>query len=193
MGDEEDLKERNEALVKDRIEQARWYESLNLFGEAMRIYKGLKDQENLDRLRLRIASDYAKKAVDMEAAGRFQDAANLYYLIGDTASVNRMRTKDPQLVILYDDKAGGISQLGSDLDLGSGDETDRFFLKPNDEPEPEPDVPIVVPEREPAATSKTGLPVRKPRKQSNRFCPYCGDPIQTKKEPSFCPSCGEEL
>jgi hypothetical protein len=196
LGDEEDLKERNAELVKDRMEQARWYESLSLYGEAMRIYRALKDEESIGRLRNRIEADYRKKASDMERAGRYQDAANLYYLIGDSGSVSRMKAKDPALVILYDDKAGGISQLGSGMDLGKDGEDDRFFRKPNEEPERPPEARSVEVEPAPAQAGRTGLPVRMPKRaapSSNRFCPYCGVEIQTKKEPRFCPSCGEEL
>jgi hypothetical protein len=193
MGDEEQLNERNEELVKDRIEQARWYESLSLYGEAMRIYRSLKDEENLSRLRAKIASDYRKKASDMEAAGRYQDAANLFFLIGENDSVKRMKEKDPDLVILYDDKAGGISQLGSSLDLGPEGEGDRFFRRPNDEAEPAREAVSKPVEDQASQPGRTGLPVRMPKKAAARFCPYCGQSIQTRKEPRFCPSCGEEL
>jgi predicted RNA-binding Zn-ribbon protein involved in translation (DUF1610 family) len=196
MGDEDDLRERDVELAKDRIEQARWYESLNLFGEAMRIYRSIKDEENIERLRNRIASDYRKKASDMEKAGRFQDAANLFFIIGDNDSVLRMKGKDPSLVILYDEKAGGISQLGTDLDLGKDEEEDRFFKRPNEEPEAQK-APVPGPsgpsEGGAAQSGRTGLVVRMPKKSANRFCPYCGEGILTKKEAKFCPSCGEEI
>jgi hypothetical protein len=192
MGDEEDLKAREEELKRDKMEQALWYESLNLYGEAMRIYNTLKDTRNIDRLREKISEDYMQKAKDMEMAGRYQDAANLYYLVGDSGSVKRMRTKDPSLVILYDEKAGGLSQLGTGIDLGTdNDGTIPFFKRPNEGPEDgqtkaRPAETLVKPGR-------SGLPVRIPKKQTARFCPYCGEQMSTKKEPRFCPFCGEEL
>ncbi|MDG6226029.1 MAG: hypothetical protein QCI82_11030 [Candidatus Thermoplasmatota archaeon] len=193
MGDEEDLMERERALNRDRLEQAKWYESLNLYAEAMRIYRSLEDDENLSRLRSKIADQYSMKAKDMENVGRWQDAANLYYLIGDSVSVDRMRSKDPDLVILYDDKAGGLSQLGFGMDMDQDDIVgERFFKRPNED-EPQGSEPEITKRSAPSPVSKTGLPVRMPAKRTIVFCPYCGERIQTKKEPKFCPSCGEEL
>lgn len=193
MGDEEDLLERERALSRDRIAQAKWYESLNLYAEAMRIYRSLKDEDNLSRLKSKISDQYSMKAKDMENVGRWQDAANLYFLVGDSGSVERMRRKDPDLVILYDEKAGGLSQLGISIDLGQDEKIgDRFFKKPNED-EPEKNPSEIQKKDNAPNPGRTGLPVRMPVKKSIAFCPYCGERIETKKEPKFCPSCGEEL
>jgi len=170
MGDEEELAERNRDLIRDRKEQAGWYESLNLYAEALRIYSSIKDDENVSRLRKKMA------------------------LAGDLPSVKRMKDREPSLVILYDEKAGGLSQLGTDLAIGAeAEEKDAYFDRPNegtdgvDKSTSDPRDVAVRPQ------GRTGLPVRMPVAKQARFCPYCGERIVTKKEPRFCPSCGEEL
>lgn len=200
MDDEEELKKREEELRRDRINQAKWYESLNLFAEALRIYKSVGDSENMDRVEKRMNRDYSEKAKELEDRGRYQEAANLYYLIGDNANVDRMRERKPDLVIHYDEESGGIAQLASDIYQKDrvGATSDEFY-RPNtgsvEEISPNGDeVGILDVEREEKSeSSRKKLPVKMPRKKPMRYCPYCGENIVTKREPKFCPYCGEEL
>jgi hypothetical protein len=192
MGDEEDLRERDEELRMDKIEQAKWYESLNLLAEALKIFKSVGDTDNEMRLKRKMVAQYGKKASELESGGRYQDAANLYYLIGETEAVDRMKKYDPDLVIMYDEDAGGIAQLASYIYAGGETvaEGDSFF-KPNVNLNASED--SVIDDMKESDAEKKSLPVKMPRKNPMRFCPYCGESILTKKEPSFCPYCGEEL
>ena len=200
MDDEEELRKRDEELRKDKIEQAKWYESLNLYYEALRIYRSIEDTENVNRIERKMEDDYSSKALELERRGRFQDAANLYFLIGNTEDVERMRRKKPDLVIHYDKESGGIAQLASEIyKTKNGTLEKEDFFRPN-----EPSL-----EDKSGSDSEKGvstysdknngdkvkekLPVKMPRKKPMRFCPYCGETILTKKQPLFCPYCGEEL
>jgi hypothetical protein len=196
--DEKLLRERELTLRNDRRRQAEWYESLNLYAEAMRIYESIQDKKNIERLKEKMRKEYSRNAQLLENQGRYQDAANLYYLIGDHASVKRMKDLKPDLVILYDSEGGGLAKLASTLDdLTPASEDDDYFSKPNEGEEEE------IKEEE-EGSKKKDIPVKKPAKRKNiqveshkdrkiRFCPYCGEELATKKEPRFCPYCGEEL
>ena len=133
MDDEEELRKRDEELRKDKIEQAKWYESLNLYYEALRIYRSIEDTENVNRIERKMEDDYSSKALELERRGRFQDAANLYFLIGNTEDVERMRRKKPDLVIHYDKESGGIAQLASEIyKTKNGTLGKEDFFKPNE-------------------------------------------------------------
>jgi tetratricopeptide (TPR) repeat protein len=198
--DERLLKEREETLKNDRRRQAEWYESLNLYAEAMRIYESIRDSENIERLKEKMRTEYGKNANILEKQGRFQDAANLYYLIGDHHSVGRMKELDPNLVILYDSEGEGLAKLAGSLDDLSqrGGDVD-LFSEPNKEEEEDPaeaepkeDIPKKeIPIKKPAKRKEIQVPAS--REKRIRFCPYCGEELSTRKEPRFCPYCGEDL
>lgn len=203
MSDEKELKEREKAYLSDRRDQAKWYESLNLYAEAMKIYRNINDEENIKRLSIKMNEEYAKNAMEMEKKGKFQEAANLYYLIGDKEGVGRMKKLKPDLIIVYDEEGGGLSQVVQKL--GSSDEEvsgDEYFSKPNPgddfevESDENGDVKVVGGESEEDVTpmGRKGVAVKMPKSMKKmRFCPYCGERINTKKVPQFCPFCGEEL
>ncbi|HHD16282.1 MAG TPA: zinc ribbon domain-containing protein [Euryarchaeota archaeon] len=196
--DEQMLREREEALRKDRKKQAEWYESLNLYAEALRVYETIRDEQNIKRLRMKMREEYGKNALKMEESGRFQDAANLYYLIGDHASVGRMKEKKPDLMIFYDQESGGLARLASTLaPQDDFEERDDLFQKPNvDREEREKETDGRSPEENASdiRTTEKRYPVKIPKERKKaRFCPYCGEEISTRKEPRFCPFCGEEL
>jgi len=183
MGDEEELEERDREMRRDRIEQARWYEKLNLYHEALRIYRSIQDEENIERLAGKMRSQYGEKAKQLESAGKYQEAANLYYLINDRSSLKRIKGIKPDVVIFYDEEAGGLSQLAADVN-GGGDVGGEYFSTPNEEEAME-DV-----EEEP----RKKLPVKMPKgRPQMRYCPYCGQAITTKGTPKFCPYCGDEI
>lgn len=197
MNDEEELLERKMTLENDRREQARWLESLNLLAEALRIYTSINDTMNIERVRALMAQSYGSNAMKMESEGRFQDAANLYFLAGDPEGVKRMKERKPDLVILYDSKEGGLAKIAKSLDdLTRAEDKDRFFSKPNvgqeeKEGQVAPSSAIEVEEKEPAKRTVT---VKMPKqRKALSFCPYCGEKLGTAKEPRFCPYCGEEL
>ncbi len=193
MGDEEELRERNNTIAKDRIAQAQWYESLHLYAEALRIYESIKDENNVIRLKEKMADEYRAKARDFEAIGKLQEAANLFYLIDDQEALERIKSRKPDVVILYDKKAGGLSQMAGNINTKlAGNVDDTVFRSPNlpDEGKEEAEKPA------PASNGNgsKGLPVKMPRgKPSFRYCPYCGESVMTKKDPKFCPFCGEEF
>lgn len=201
MSDEDELRDRELEIKRDKISQAQWYESLNLYSEALRIYTSIDDRENEERVKGKMAADYSRKAMELEKKGRYQDAANLFYLIGDNESVGRMKEKDPNLMILYDEKSGGLAQLAGNIYSRSpGDVEDRSFFKPNERDDPNVEVPEVEPHvaemviEDGVVKGKNGIKVKMPKANRNvRFCPYCGESLITKKEPKFCPYCGEEL
>ena len=193
MGDEEELRQRNDTIAKDRIAQAQWYESLHLYAEALRIYESIKDENNVIRLKEKMADEYRIKARDFEAAGKLQEAANLFYLIDDREALERIKSRKPDVVILYDKKAGGLSQLAGNVNKPTKGNVDEIaFRSPNSpdegEVEEEPKRPA------PNGNGSKGLPVKMPKgKPSFRYCPYCGESVMTKKNPKFCPFCGEEF
>ncbi|MEA3557748.1 MAG: hypothetical protein U9R75_00680 [Candidatus Thermoplasmatota archaeon] len=208
MGDEKDLRERQETYLNDRRQQGKWYESLNLYAEAMSVYRAIKDTENINRLQQKMKEEYGKQAGKLEKIGEIQQAANLYYLIGDHVSVGRLKKVKPDLVIIYDREGEGLSKIAADLETGKdAADPNIFFSKQNisgdfemkidehgdvvDEEERTPDRPDNV--KKEVVGSKE-LPVKMPKnKKKMRFCPYCGERINTKKEPKFCPFCGDEL
>ncbi len=200
MGDEEELRQRQEKLIEDRKGQAKWYESLNLYAEAMKIYNDIKDEENIHRLSIKMKNEYGKTAQKLENTTKYQEAANLYYLIGDLDSVARMKKKKPDLVIIYDEEEGGLAQIAKDMmDKTPALEDDRYFEKPNpaDEFEVNEDGEEIDPEngdKELTPMGRRGIQVKMPKNMKKmRFCPYCGERVNTKKSPKFCPFCGEEL
>ncbi|MGA1820890.1 MAG: hypothetical protein ACMUIG_00020 [Thermoplasmatota archaeon] len=201
MSDDEELKDRELEIKRDKVNQAKWYESLNLYTEALRIYTSINDKENEERVRKKMVDGYSRKAVELEKMGRYQDAANLFYLIGDSESVGRMKEMDPNLVILYDEKSGGLAQLAENIySRAPGDLEDRSFFKPNERDDTRPEPPEVEPHvaemviEDGVVKGKNGMKVKMPKgNRSVRFCPYCGESLITKKEPKFCPYCGEEL
>ncbi len=192
MGDEEELRERNDTITKDRIAQAQWYESLHLYAEALRIYEMIEDENNVIRLKEKMADEYRTKARDFEAAGKLQEAANLFYLIDDSEALERIKSRMPDVVILYDEKAGGLSQLAGNISTTTGSVDETVFRSPNSLDEGEA-------KEEPKRPSSNGngskgLPVKMPRgKPPLRYCPYCGESVLMRKDPKFCPFCGEEL
>ncbi len=205
MGDEEDLREREKELRKDKIDQAKWYESLNLYKEALKIFESLKDSENISRLRKKMSDEYSEKARELEAAGKYQEAVNLFFLIGDDGGVARIKKLKPDVVIIYDKESNSISKLAESIEAPEGKEVgDEHFRAPNagdklviDEGE-DPPVPderrsqMVI--EDGVVKGKEGLPVKMPKGiRPVRFCPYCGESLITKKEATFCPFCGEEL
>ncbi len=194
--DDRMLREREETLKSDRSKQAKWYEDLNLYAEALRVYRSISDKENIDRLISKMKDDYSMNASKLEKQGMFQDAANLYYLIGDHHGVARMKKRMPDLVILYDKEGGGLSQLASSLgDMNEVEEKDDLFHQPNVTEEKSAEVKRSNEIEEPPGVviGKKGVPVKMPIGKKKKFCPYCGDEISTKKEPRFCPYCGEDL
>lgn len=199
-GESEDdrmLREREETLKKDRKKQAEWYESLHLYAEALRVYEDIHDMDNIRRLREKMRGEYGLNASNLEKQGRYQDAANLYYLIGDLNSVARMKKLKPNIVILYDSEGGGLAKLASELDTKEGpSQGEDLFEKMNDEDE-EGSTPQTESDpsqkKEEGVVGKKGVPVKMPKNRRKKFCPYCGEEISTKKEPKFCPYCGEDL
>ena len=198
MSEGEDTMEREMKLKKDRLDQAKWYESLNLYAEALRIYRTLGSEQDVKRLEERMREEYSKNAKRLEMDGRYQDAANLYFLIDDNAGVKRMKGLKPDLVIIYDKEEGGLAKLASTLRKDEGQLiSEDYFSKPNISPEerirPQKEEKVEAPEERPAPGGK-GVPVKMPlKKRAIRFCPYCGESVLTKKEPKFCPYCGEDL
>ncbi len=197
MSDEQELLERKLILENDRREQARWLESLNLLAEALRIYTSINDAKNIDRVKNLMAENYGSNARKMEEDGRFQDAANLYFLAGDAEGVKRMKERKPDLVILYDSKEGGLARIAKNLDdLSKADAKDDFFSKPNigqEGTEGQEAPRTVVPSIDQGPPTKT-ISVKMPKqRKALSFCPYCGEKLGTAKEPRFCPYCGEEL
>lgn len=192
MGDEEDLRERNDTIAKDRIAQAKWYESLHLYAEALRIYESIKDENNVMRLKEQMADEYRVKARDFEASGKLQEAANLFYLIDDREALERIKSRKPDVVILYDKEAGGLSQLAGNINMPVKGNVDEIaFRSPNSPDEEEAEEPR---KAAPNGNGSKGLPVKMPKgKPSFRYCPYCGESVMTKKDPKFCPFCGEEF
>jgi hypothetical protein len=191
--DEIMLREREETLRKDRIKQAKWYESLNLYAEALRIYRTIEDPDNIKRLEGKMREEYGKQALRLERQGRYQDAANLYFLIGDSNGVGRMRKMKPDLVILYDKESGGLARIASSLGgLEEVEEQEDHFSQPNVE---EVEAPVEASEEPPMESKivKKKVPVKVPKGKRMRFCPFCGEEIATKKEPAFCPYCGEDI
>ncbi|MFO8050166.1 MAG: zinc ribbon domain-containing protein [Thermoplasmatota archaeon] len=193
MGDEEDLQERQEKFLKDRRDQAKWYESLNLYPEALKIYRSIEDTVNIDRLEKKMGAEYGREALRLEKEGNIQQAANLYYLIGDHASVGRLKSQQPDLVIYYDEEKGGLARMDTDTD-----DADGFFEKQNipDDVENVDNEKSTVFENsdKEKRIKKRKVPVKMPKNPKKmRFCPYCGERISTKKEPRFCPFCGDEL
>jgi hypothetical protein len=202
MSDEQELREREKTFIEDRKNQAKWYESLNLYAEAMKIYRAIDDEENITRLSIKMNEEYAKNAKELERKGKFQEAANLYYLIGDKEGVGRMKNLKPDLVIVYDEEGGGLAQvvkkLGSTEEEVSGEE---YFTRPN----PSDDFEIETDEigngeskegsdEEVTPMGRKGITVKMPKSMKKmRFCPYCGERINTKNPPKFCPFCGDEL
>jgi hypothetical protein len=207
MSDEDELREREQTFLKDRRNQAKWYESLNLYAEAMKIYRSIKDDENIKRLSAKMAGEYTKNAVELEKTGKFQDAANLYYLIGDMEGVGRMKKQKPDLVIIYDESGGGLAQVAKELGSTESDESgEEYFsrMNPGDDFEMEEDengtvremleIDIESPDEGVTPMGRKGVPVKMPKSvKKMRFCPYCGERINTKKNPKFCPFCGDEL
>jgi len=132
MSDEDELREREQTFLQDRRNQAKWYESLNLYAEAMKIYKSIKDEDNIQRLSSKMSTEYTKNALQLEKMGKFQEAANLYYLIGDLEGVGRMKKLKPDLVIIYDETGGGLAQVAKELGSTETDETgEEYFSKMN--------------------------------------------------------------
>ncbi len=200
MGDEEELREREMTFVNDRRNQARWYESLNLYAEAMKIYRSIDDKENIQRLSSKMKDEYGNNAAKLESMGKFQEAANLYYLIGDMTGVGRMKKMKPDLVIIYDEEGGGLAQVAVGLAQDDTElDPDRYFSKPNpvDDFEVDENGEVVVsetPQEDLTPMGRKGVPLKMPKNMKKmRFCPYCGERINTKKDPAFCPFCGEEL
>ncbi len=207
MSDEEELREREKTFTEDRRNQAKWYESLNLYAEAMRIYRSIKDDENIERLSIKMKEEYAQKAKLMEKTGKFQEAANLYYLIGDNEGIGRMKKLKPDLVIVYDTEGGGLAQVAKELGSSEDDETgEDYFSRPN----PGDDLEVDTDDEGKVRLEKVedledidddvtpmgrkGVPVKMPKSMKKmRFCPYCGERINTKKTPKFCPFCGDEV
>lgn len=201
MGEEQELQKRREQFRKDRRSQAKWYESLNLYAEAMRIYRSIDDSDNIRRLEEKMREEYGENARKLEKMGKYQEAANLYYLIGDMKSVGRMKRSKPDLVIIYDEEEGGLAKLASGLDhFGPApEESEDYFMKPNPADDFELDIDG---EGKPAeetagikeARNGKAIPVKMPKNMKKmRFCPYCGERISTRKDPKFCPFCGDEL
>jgi hypothetical protein len=204
MSDEQELKERERTYIEDRKNQAKWYESLNLYAEAMKIYRNIDDEENIKRLSITMNEEYAKNAKDLERRGKFQEAANLYYLIGDKGGVGRMKKLKPDLIIVYDEEGGGLAQVVKKL--GSSDEEvsgDEYFTRPN----PSEDFEVVSDENgegmvvkeesedeDVTPMGRKGVTIKMPKSMKKmRFCPYCGERINTKNPPKFCPFCGDEV
>jgi hypothetical protein len=197
MSDEQELMDRKLTLENDRREQARWLESLNLLAEALRIYTSINDVKNIDRVKSLMVENYGTNARKMESEGRFQDAANLYFLAGDSEGVKRMKERKPDLVILYDSKDGGLAKIAQNLDdLSKAEDKDVFFSKPNigqdeDGGQGAQRTAVAAVEQE---TAQRTIQVKMPKqKKPLSFCPYCGEKLGTAKEPRFCPYCGEEL
>lgn len=184
-------REREETLKKDRRKQAEWYEKLNLFAESLRIYESIDDRDNVQRIKRKMNASYGTKASELESQGRYQEAANLYYLIGDHASVGRMKKIMPDLLIIYDSEGEGIRRLASNLDDRKVDSNIDHFMKPN--PGSGEEIEEENPKGPGVVIGKKGVPVKIPKSKRKKFCPYCGEDIQTRKEPVFCPYCGEEL
>jgi len=203
MSDEEELKEREKTFIDDRRNQATWYESLNLYAEAMKIYKAIDDKENIDRLSVKMNEEYTLNARKLERMGKFQEAANLYFLIGDKDGVGRMKKMKPDLVIVYDEDGGGLAQIAKGLGPSEGDTVDeKYFTKPNPTHEGREGEGEAISEAEPIEAvdddvtpmGRKGVQVKMPvGVKKMRFCPYCGERINTKKSPKFCPFCGDEL
>jgi len=200
MEDEEMLMERERTFQNDRRDQAKWYESLNLYAEALNIYRSIDDEENIQRLSLRMKAEYGENAQKLESVGRFQEAANLYYLIGDMAGVGRMKKMKPDLVIVYDEEGGGLARVAEGLGNDDSDlDPEGFFSKPNPQEEfeatgKEEEVESTPSPDELTPMGRKGIPLKIPKNMKKmRFCPYCGERINTRKDPAFCPFCGEEL
>ncbi|MGA1873060.1 MAG: hypothetical protein ACMUHY_05255 [Thermoplasmatota archaeon] len=205
MSDEEELRQREKTFIEDRRNQAAWYESLNLYAEALRIYRSIDDEENIRRLSEKMKSEYSDNARKLERMGKFQEAANLYFLIGDKEGVGRMKKMKPDLVIVYDEEGGGLAQIAKGLGITDGETVEEdYFTRPNPSTEqdgaPEGDIVTeaepVDPEAEGATTpmGRKGVQVKMPvGVKKMRFCPYCGERINTKGTPKFCPFCGDEL
>jgi hypothetical protein len=114
--------------------------------------------------------------------------------------VGRMKKMKPDLVIIYDEDGGGLAQVA--LGLGQDDselDPERYFSKPNpaDDFEVDENGEVAEPDtssEEKTPMGRTGVPLKMPKNMKKmRFCPYCGERINTKKDPAFCPFCGEEL
>ncbi|MBN1390154.1 MAG: hypothetical protein JXA22_05885 [Candidatus Thermoplasmatota archaeon] len=205
MTDEEELRERERTFLEDRRDQAAWYESLNLYAEAMKIYRAIKDDENIQRLTAKMKEGYSSNARKMERLGKFQEAANLYYLIGDMDGIGRMKKLKPDLVIVYDEEEGGLATIAKRLGTTDSEtDSERYFMKPNPSEEGgvtaitrglvEPDDVGTKKEDDQTPMGRKGVPVKIPiGVKKMRFCPYCGERINTKNDPRFCPFCGDEL
>ena len=207
MSDEKELKARERTYLADRRNQAKWYESLNLYAEAMKIYRSINDEKNINRLSIKMNEEYAKNAKELEKKGKFQEAANLYYLIGDKEGLGKMKNLKPDLVIIYDEEGGGLSQIVQKLGSSDDDVTgDDYFTRPNptDDFEMESDENGNVKvkkendqkrsDEDVTPMGRKGVSVRMPKSMKKmRFCPYCGERINTKSSPKFCPFCGDEL
>ncbi|MBN1539877.1 MAG: zinc ribbon domain-containing protein [Candidatus Thermoplasmatota archaeon] len=205
MTDEESV-ERKKALIEDRRSQAAWYESLHLYAEAMKIYRAIEDDGNIQRLTMKMKEEYSGNAGKMERSGKFQEAANLYYLLGDKDGVERMKKFKPDLVILYDEEEGGLAKIAMGLGPTETDtDGEMFFRRPNPSErttreERQEDQKGTIGEAETSEEidltpmGRKGISVKMPLGvKKMRFCPYCGERINTKKNPKFCPFCGDEL
>jgi len=204
MSDEEELREREKTFIEDRRNQAKWYESLNLYAEAMKIYKAIDDKENMERLSGKMKEEYTLNARKLERMGKFQEAANLYFLIGDKDGLGRMKKMKPDLVIVYDEEGGGLAQIAKGLEPTEGEDVDdKYFTKPNPSAEEGEKIeeetvseaePVEMTDSEITPMGRKGVQVKMPvGGKKMRFCPYCGERINTKKNPKFCPFCGDEL
>ncbi|MGA1866810.1 MAG: hypothetical protein ACMUFK_05015 [Thermoplasmatota archaeon] len=205
MTDEEPI-DRRKTLIEDRRSQAAWYESLHLYAEAMKIYRVIKDIDNIKRLTSKMKEEYSGNASKMERAGKFQEAANLYYLLGDKDGVERMKKLKPDLVILYDDEKGGLAKIAMGLGTTETEmDGDMFFRRPNpsertaveERPEGQKEIAGDAETEEDSDLTpmgRKGISVKMPvGVKKMRFCPYCGERINTKKTPKYCPFCGDEL
>lgn len=184
--------DREEQMRLDRLESAMRYESQKLYKDAIKYYKMAGEEEEAERVQNLMEELYLKTAREFEEVGKFEEAANLYEILGMGSDALRCRSKSGTKI--------------PELDLEEGDEVMGAFTNMGDSAEEEfsePDDDFSKfeykesPERIPAHRSEDEeeeeLPVKKPKGKMKvfAFCPYCGEEFDLPKQPKFCPYCRE--
>jgi len=179
--------EKRRKIKEEKRELAEWYESQRLYLRSIKLYMEADAKKEAERVRVKMIKEYRAKAREFEEKNQLDQAANLYYIIGDNVKVRELKEKDPSIVIYYEYLSGDrrINDIVGELPEGELKDLDSYFFEPNKERTEEVE----------AAPTKSEEPQTKEEVSMGiNFCPFCGKDLRRfGADLKFCPYCGKRL
>ena len=177
------VQERRKKLRNDILRIARRYEEMRLYDEAVKYYKKLALEDDIERVTNIKNRTYIKKAREFEAQQKFEDAQRLYENLKMTDDVERLNR-----LMGNDDFVGEPAKAASESSEEIIDEIISDFepaAKEVDDKKEQKEQEYLTPD-EPKETVVHGGAMK-----IFKICPYCGEELNLPKKPNFCPYCKE--